>query len=48
MDERTSFIHYKKARKQQEHQRQKKGTDEQTIKASVGQKRDRDREPLGS
>jgi hypothetical protein len=37
-----------KARKQQEHQRQKRGTDEQTIKASVGQKRDRDREPLGS
>jgi formiminotetrahydrofolate cyclodeaminase len=37
-----------KARKQEEHKRpKKKGTDEQTIKASVGQKIDRDREPLG-
>jgi hypothetical protein len=35
-----------KARKQEENKRQKKGTDEQTIKASVGQKRDRETESL--
>jgi hypothetical protein len=48
MDERNHSFTTNKARKQQDHQRpkKKKGTDEQAIKASVGQKRDR--EPLRS
>jgi hypothetical protein len=54
MDESNSFIHYKqnqkttRASKTPKKKKKKKGTDEQTIKVSVGQKRDRDREPLGS
>jgi hypothetical protein len=54
MDESNSFIQKKKNNKKKtptktpKKKKKKKGTDEQTIKVSVGQKRDRDREPLGS